>query len=112
MRYKIGIVSHFDAAHYLPGHPKCGSVHGHTYKVEVALGSDELKGDMIIDFGEFKKVVNSILSQFDHKVLNEVVDFVPTVENLAFHIHKLLLERGFDCEVKVWEGEGAWASYT
>jgi 6-pyruvoyl-tetrahydropterin synthase len=26
-----GITEYIDCAHFLPGHPKCGQIHGHTY---------------------------------------------------------------------------------
>jgi hypothetical protein len=28
---KLGITEFIDCAHFLPGHPKCGQLHGHTY---------------------------------------------------------------------------------
>ena len=37
---KVGCIGFFDSMHLLPGHPKCGVPHGHTWKVEViALGA-------------------------------------------------------------------------
>ena len=32
---RLGITEYIDCAHFLPGHPKCGQVHGHTYRVDV-----------------------------------------------------------------------------
>jgi len=32
---KVGCIGYFDSMHLLPGHPKCGVPHGHTWKVEV-----------------------------------------------------------------------------
>lgn len=58
----------FDAAHFIPGHPKCGRLHGHTYQVEV-----ELEGNLpvtehpiyLVDFAEVKRVVDEL----DHRLL-------------------------------------------
>ncbi|TDI89346.1 MAG: 6-carboxytetrahydropterin synthase QueD, partial [Caldithrix sp.] len=46
---KLGTTHYIDCAHFLPGHPKCGQLHGHTYKVEVVI-EGENKDGMIIDF--------------------------------------------------------------
>jgi len=27
---RLGITEYIDCAHFLPGHPKCGQIHGHT----------------------------------------------------------------------------------
>src|SRR4051794_4587161 len=32
---KVVIIEHIDCAHFLPNQPKCGTVHGHTYKIEL-----------------------------------------------------------------------------
>ena len=34
---RLGITEFIDCAHHLPGHAKCGQLHGHTYKVEVVI---------------------------------------------------------------------------
>jgi len=34
---RLGIIDYVDSAHYLPGHGKCGKMHGHTYKIEVLI---------------------------------------------------------------------------
>ena len=41
---KLGITEFIDCAHFLPGHPKCGQVHGHTYKVEVIIEGEYAPG--------------------------------------------------------------------
>ena len=63
---------------------KCTNLHGHNWIVDVYLKSKELNPNgMIMDFTHIKK---KVLDKFDHKVINEVVDFNPTAENLAKHI--------------------------
>ena len=58
----------FSACHFIPDHPKCGCLHGHTYAVSVKL-EGELKGEFIIDFETIKGIVNRICDRLDHKVL-------------------------------------------
>ena len=105
---KLGITEYMDCAHHLPGHEKCGSFHGHTYRVDVHVEGDH-KGGMILDFAELKKHVRTILSEYDHKDWNDVLDY-PTVENIC----ELLSTRleavvKFPVHVRVWEVHGKWA---
>jgi len=58
----------FSACHFIPDHPKCGCLHGHTYAVNVKL-EGELKGEFIIDFETIKGIVNRICDRLDHKIL-------------------------------------------
>jgi len=56
----------FSAAHRIEGHPKCGRMHGHNYRVTVGITADSLMGGMILDYGEMDKVIKPIIEQFDH----------------------------------------------
>ena len=63
----MGISVKFSAAHTIKGHPKCGRMHGHNYKVVVTLSADTLdKNGMIMDFSEVKKVVHMVVDKLDH----------------------------------------------
>ena len=115
---KVGKTFTFEAAHFLPGHPKCGQMHGHSYKVEVIVdGKIDEETGMVIDFGILSKVMEPIIRSLDHKVLNEVLDkgVVPTAENLVLVIEERvlagLLHRRMDgrVRVKVWETATSWA---
>ena len=57
----------FDAAHVLTDHQGlCRNLHGHTYRVDVSVSTEE-DGDMVIDFKELKGVLSEvILDRFDH----------------------------------------------
>ena len=78
---KLGTTHHIDCAHFLPGHPKCGQLHGHTYKVEVVI-EGENKDGMVIDFADMKEGVQKVLNDYDHKSLNDFLDY-PSVENIC-----------------------------
>ena len=74
----------FDAAHNIPGHPKCGRKHGHTYHVEVDFeAKHDDKTGMGADFHILKEIVRKeIVEPCDHNDLNNIWE-KPTAENMA-----------------------------
>ena len=108
---KVGVTEHFDSMHRLPGHPKCGVPHGHTYRVDVEVEGPVDAGGMIIDFDLLKKSLREILAPLDHTDLNAILD-MPTCENICVEIlNRLEAQVGGDrrLTVRVWEGDGKWA---
>jgi len=65
----IFIEDEFDYAHFIPNHSKCYPLHGHTAKVKIELIGIQKDFDMIIDFGELKKMIKNTLSLYDHKLI-------------------------------------------
>jgi 6-pyruvoyl tetrahydropterin synthase/QueD family protein len=57
--------THFDAAHFIPEHPKCGKIHGHTYRVIVVVDTDEF-----LDFHDLKEIVEDIIEPLDHNFIS------------------------------------------
>src|ERR687890_1235340 len=56
----------FDYAHILPLVEKCSVLHGHTSTVMVEIiGS--MKDNLVVDFGEAKRIIKDTLSAIDHK---------------------------------------------
>jgi 6-pyruvoyltetrahydropterin/6-carboxytetrahydropterin synthase len=56
----------FDYAHILPLVEKCSVLHGHTSTVMVEIiGS--MKDNLVVDFGEAKRVIKETLNTIDHK---------------------------------------------
>jgi 6-pyruvoyltetrahydropterin/6-carboxytetrahydropterin synthase len=56
----------FDYAHILPLVEKCSVLHGHTSTVMVEIiGS--MKDNMVVDFGEAKRIIKETLNAIDHK---------------------------------------------
>ncbi len=58
----------FSACHFIPNHPKCGCLHGHTYAISVRIEGEQT-GEFIIDFERVKGIVNDICDRLDHRVL-------------------------------------------
>jgi 6-pyruvoyltetrahydropterin/6-carboxytetrahydropterin synthase len=105
---KLGVIEYIDCAHFLPGHTKCGILHGHTYKVEMIVEGENRTG-MIIDFGDLKSLLRETLSLYDHHSFNDFLDY-PSVENICEMIHRKLEEKvRLPFTVRVWEGNGKWA---
>ena len=106
----------FSAAHQLHGlraeHP-CGRVHGHNYRVVVALESPTLDStSFVVDYGELSDLKAYIDTVLDHRNLNDVLLFQTTAENIAKHIFefcKVLWPQ--TVEVRVSETPKTWASY-
>ena len=105
---RLGITDNVDCAHFLPGHPKCGQLHGHTYKVEVVV-EGEAKAGMIVDFADLKAQTRALLAQYDHRNWNDVLEY-PSVENICALLHAQLKQRiAFPFTIRVFEGHGKWA---
>jgi len=91
--YRITKEFKFPMGHRLSKHKGlCHNLHGHNFKVQVTVESEELNSnDMVIDFSDLKKVVNSILKEFDHAmVLNpqdtDTIEYMKSNDNLLIFI--------------------------
>ena len=111
----------FSAAHRLRGYGgKCESLHGHNWKVRLSLRAVELDHlGMVADFKEIGRVLEEVLSELDHHLLNEVPPFDtlnPSAELIAKHVAEaadglLTDERVTVHRCEVWESEGSRATY-
>ncbi len=105
---KLGVIEHIDCAHHLPGHRKCGQVHGHTYKVEMIIEGENENG-MVVDFSVLKQQLREVLSLYDHRSFNDFLQY-PSVENICEMLRKELEKKlRFPFTLRVWEWEGKWA---
>jgi len=122
--FTIGKTFKFNSAHFLPGHKKCGKVHGHTYHLTVEISADLVRSTgMVLDLHLLSQIVNSVIKPLDHDCINEILPEMlnPTCENLAEFLQqriykkvsKLLLRplRGITVRVKIQEGDGGYAIY-
>jgi 6-pyruvoyltetrahydropterin/6-carboxytetrahydropterin synthase len=106
----IGRTFRFESAHFLPKVPeghRCRNLHGHNYRIEIVLRGDVDARGFVMDFGDVDKVLQPLLAQVDHKLLNEV----PGLENpTAEIIAQWFLDRiDAAARVKVWENDDCWA---
>jgi len=119
--YELKIVTHFAAAHQLREFAgKCEKLHGHNWKVEVAVSGHQLaENGLLLDFREIKKATDEVLDGLDHEFLNELEAFQtvnPSSENIARFIFEALSRKLNNDQVRVswvsaWESETACATY-
>ena len=109
----------FDAAHYLNHMPeghKCARPHGHTYHVEIVLGSSalQLPQQWVRDYGDLTEFKVWLDQTCDHRDLNEVFEGTQTTaEMLARRFFMWCHSRWPEvCAVLVSETENTWAEYT
>jgi len=101
--YKTGT---FEAAHQLKGHPKCGKLHGHTYKYEVWISAQELTKpyNFVLDFHEIKEYFD----KFDHSDLIIRISCEELVKNAVFYFMDLVKEPS-SVRIRIWETKTAYA---
>lgn len=111
MEAYLTVGSHFSAAHRLALpelsfeenceiYGKCARPHGHghNYHLEVTVkGEVDARTGMIVDLVALQSLVDDVvLDPLDHTFLNKDIPYfekvVPTAENIAFYIAKLLRE--------------------
>jgi 6-pyruvoyltetrahydropterin/6-carboxytetrahydropterin synthase len=111
----------FSAAHRLREYNgDCERLHGHNYKVEIAVQSNKLDAmGIVMDFRELKNLLKEILGEIDHQYLNDLPAFAqvnPSAENIARHIFTSLIGKVPApvelAEVTVWENDNCCVSYS
>jgi len=104
----VSKIFEFAGAHNLPDYNgACANLHGHEWKIEIAIkGPVNKETGMVIDFKILKDVVNeAVINMFDHQHLNKFLEN-PTAENITQYIFAELCKskkiQGV-YKVKVWE---------
>ena len=137
--YKIEKRFTLPIGHRLSKHKgRCFSLHGHNFTILVGLKTETLnENDMIMDFSDLKKIVNSYLDGLDHCTLlnqsdKETAEHLkklgtnvilmgsdPTAEKLSERIYKAIhtmIKLSYpliDVDyVTVYENENSKATYT
>jgi len=116
--YEIEVSLDFSAAHRLRKYKgKCENLHGHNWKVDVAVSSEKLSAiGVVVDFKDVKRIVRNVLRELDHTDLNAVRYFKkvnPTSENIAKYIYEELKKKKLrPSSVSVWEADDSKATYT
>ena len=123
--FELKVKTDFAAAHQLTMvGQKCENLHGHNWIVEVYVTGEQLNpAGVLVDFGDIKKHVRMIMTELDHKFLNELEPFKgiqPSSEQIAIYIaHRLqdcLKEEALNETIRVsrvsaWESADACATY-
>lgn len=119
--FEIEINRSFSAAHQLRGYNgDCCNLHGHNYKITVTVRSAELdRIGIALDFKRLKAELDSLLTELDHKFLNDLPAFTeinPTSENLARYLYRRMGEKMNGgpikvCRVRVGESENSAVTY-
>jgi 6-pyruvoyltetrahydropterin/6-carboxytetrahydropterin synthase len=119
--YELMIETQFSAAHQLRGYRgKCENLHGHNWRVQVTVSSENLNDiGLAIDFHELKELTVEVLKNLDHSFLNDVFPFTelnPSSENIAKWVYETLRKRISEKDVSlssvtVWESDSASATY-
>ena len=123
--FEICVEHTFAAGHALRNyHGKCENVHGHNYRVQVAVsGPDVDENGLLFDFSELKKRLRAASEYLDHQFINELKPFDeinPSAENIARYVYEELakgLAGANDrapvriSQVRVWETDDAAAVY-
>lgn len=103
---------------------KCNNPHGHghNYELQVKLSGKVNDSGTLIDVPAFERIVaTTVIDKFDHRNLNlELPEFrqlIPTVENIAMTIYRLLkpaIENAGTklASVTVWETPKTWCEYS
>lgn len=113
----------FEAAHYLPAHAgKCKNLHGHSYRLEVTVAPSpveketvELEDGMVMDFGDLKDILRSMIDHhFDHQCINDWFSG-PTAERMVVWMRDYLPTFLPDdvelVAIRLWETSTSYAEW-
>ena len=117
--FEICVEHTFAAGHALRNyHGKCENVHGHNYRVQVAIeGADVDENGLLHDFADLKKRLRHTSEYLDHQFINDLKPFDeinPSAENIAKYIYDDIQKDLKDVAlswVKVWETDTSFAVY-
>ncbi len=121
--FEVAVEHTFAAGHALRHYKgKCENVHGHNYKIRVAVRGEKLNEiGMLMDFVVLKKALRDVCEPMDHVFINDLPPFDvlnPTAENMAVYICECMQKALADnphpvevAEVKVWETDIQSATY-
>lgn len=102
---------------------KCNNPHGHghNYVLQVTIAGMPDSSGHVLDMPKFEQVVAStVIEPFDHRYLNQEIsefsELIPTVENIAMVIYRLLKPKIEAMKVKLagvtlWETTKTWCEY-
>ena len=93
-KWRLTIDEAFCASHQLRNYNgKCEHLHGHNFGVSVEVEGSELDAavEILVDFGELKRLTRQAVDSLDHAHLNDLPAFAqrnPSSENIAWHLYQ------------------------
>lgn len=105
----------FDSAHHLEKtKSKCNNTHGHQFRLFITIeGTINEDTGIILDFEKFSEIVkDKVINIVDHRNLNDIFKYEPTVENIIYWIFDTLSKDLNINEIELWETEGSCAILT
>jgi 6-pyruvoyltetrahydropterin/6-carboxytetrahydropterin synthase len=123
----------WDMAHRLPRHEgKCRRLHGHRYVAEIDITGSVITAGaetgMVVDFYRVKQVMDATIGEWDHRTMLHDEDyifegattsliemgvfrvpFMPTAENIALEVLRLLSAHFVVTRVRIYETPNGWA---
>lgn len=123
--YRVYVEKEFSSAHRLDGFiGGCERIHGHNWVIRCVIAGPRLdERGILIDFHLVSKILDELVGQYDHSMLNELGLFKninPTAENIAKvsfdHINTKIneAEKTDDIyleEIIIYETSTSFASY-
>lgn len=98
-KWRLTVDEAFCASHQLRNYNgKCEHLHGHNFGVTVEVEGARLDPavEILVDFGELKRLAREAVSTLDHSHLNDLPAFAarnPSSENLARHLFREIKDR-------------------
>jgi 6-pyruvoyltetrahydropterin/6-carboxytetrahydropterin synthase len=98
-KWRLSIDEAFCASHQLRNYNgKCEHLHGHNFGVTVEVEGTRLDPavEILVDFGELKRLTREAVAGLDHAHLNDLPAFAqrnPSSENIARHLFLDIRER-------------------
>ncbi|SNR88174.1 6-pyruvoyltetrahydropterin/6-carboxytetrahydropterin synthase [Humidesulfovibrio mexicanus] len=98
-KWRLTIDEGFCASHQLRNYNgKCEHLHGHNFGVSVEVEGSELDPavEILVDFGELKRLAREAVDALDHAHLNDLPAFAernPSSENIARHLYQGIREK-------------------
>ena len=120
--FEVSVEQTFAAGHALRNYKgSCEDVHGHNFRVRVTVAGEQLDSTgLLVDFVEFKSLIDGVVAYLDHKFINDLPPFDeinPSAENLAKYFYdRVSVGMKNDVpvrisEVCVWETDTSSAVY-
>lgn len=98
-KWRLTVDEAFCASHQLRNYNgKCEHLHGHNFGVTVEVEGAQLDPavEILVDFGELKRLTREAVGALDHSHLNDLPAFAernPSSENLARHLYREIKDR-------------------